>query len=38
MTTSITPVSQHDGATLSRNVDGEDAYMDGGSAPLGTVL
>ena len=38
MTTNITPVSQHDGATLSRNVDGEDAYMDGGSAPLGTVL
>lgn len=38
MTTNIIPVSQHDGATLSRNVDGEDAYMDGGSAPLGTVL
>lgn len=38
MTTAITPVSQHDGAALARNVDGEDAYMDGGSAPLGTVL
>lgn len=38
MTTAITPVAQHDGATLTRNVDGEDAYMDGGSAPLGTVL
>lgn len=38
MTTAITPVSQHDGVTITRNVDGEDAYMDGGSAPLGTVL
>ncbi len=38
MTTTITPVSQYDAATLTRAADGEDAYMDGGSAPLGTVL
>lgn len=38
MTTTITPVSQYDDVALARNVDGEDAYMDGGSAPLGTVL
>lgn len=38
MTATITPVSQHDGATLTRAIAGERVMMDGGGAPLATLL
>ncbi len=38
MTATITPVSQHDGATLTRAVAGERVMMDGGGAPIATLL
>ena len=38
MTATITPVSKHDGATLTRAVAGERVMMDGGSAPVATLL
>ncbi len=38
MTAAITPVSQHDGATITRAVAGERMMMDGGGAPLATIL
>lgn len=38
MTATITPVAKHTGATITRPVDGEGAYMDGGTAPLATIL
>jgi hypothetical protein len=38
MTATITPVSQHDGATLTRAVAGERVMMDGGAAPIATLL
>lgn len=38
MTATITPVSKHDGATLTRAVAGERVMMDGGSAPIATLL
>lgn len=38
MTATITPVSQHDSATLTRAVAGERVMMDGGSAPIATLL
>lgn len=38
MTATITPVSQHDGATLTRAVAGERMMMDGGASPLATIL
>ena len=38
MSTTITPTAEHDGATLTRAVAGERTMMDGGSAPLATIL
>jgi hypothetical protein len=38
MTATITPVSQHDSATLTRAVAGERMMMDGGASPLATIL
>ena len=38
MTATITPVSQHNGATLTRAVAGERVMMDGGGAPIATLL
>ena len=38
MTAAITPVSQHNGATLTRAVAGERVMMDGGAAPIATLL
>lgn len=38
MTATITPVSQHNGATLTRAVAGERVMMDGGAAPIATLL
>lgn len=38
MTATITPTAKHTGATITRPVDGEGAYMDGGTAPLAPIL
>lgn len=38
MTATITPTAKHTGANITRPVDGEGAYMDGGTAPLAPIL
>lgn len=38
MTATITPTAKHTGANITRPVDGEGAYMDGGTAPIGPIL